>query len=43
MKPRVVVLLVVLTAAILALHVHPAAAQVPTIRVQYIVPVDQAC
>ena len=42
MKPRVVVLLVVLTAA-LALHVHPAAAQVPTIRVQYIVPVDQAC
>jgi len=44
MKPRVVALLVVLMAAVLAGHVvlpGPAAAQVPTIRVQYIVPVDQ--
>jgi NitT/TauT family transport system substrate-binding protein len=37
----VAVLLMVLTAAVLVSHVHPAAGQVPTIRVQYIVPTDQ--
>ena len=44
MKARVVALLVVLTVAVLAGHVvlpSPVAGQVPTIRVQYIVPTDQ--
>ena len=44
MKPRVAALIVVLATTLLAGHVlrpTPATAQVPTIRVQYIVPTDQ--